>query len=80
MRVENIARGTLGRASPTARMPASLTVDRVSKVFPGRAGAPPLEVLKAVSFSAGHGEFISIIGRAAAARPRSCASCMGSTP
>src|SRR5262245_28836066 len=43
-------------------MPASLTVDRLSKVFPGRAGAPPLEVLKLVSFSVATGEFISIIG------------------
>jgi NitT/TauT family transport system ATP-binding protein len=43
-------------------MPAALAVDRVSKVFPGRAGARPLEVLQAVSFSAEPGEFISIIG------------------
>jgi NitT/TauT family transport system ATP-binding protein len=43
-------------------MAATLVVDRVSKVFPGRAGAPPLEVLKYVHFSAAPGEFISIIG------------------
>jgi NitT/TauT family transport system ATP-binding protein len=43
-------------------MPAALAVDRVSKVFPGRAGAQPLEVLRSVSFSAEPGEFISIIG------------------
>src|SRR5437868_2945728 len=43
-------------------MPAALAVEEVSKVFPGRAGAPPLEVLRSVSFSAAPGEFISIIG------------------
>jgi NitT/TauT family transport system ATP-binding protein len=43
-------------------MAATLAVEAVSKVFPGRAGAPPFEALKSVSFSAAHGEFISIIG------------------
>src|SRR5262245_832377 len=43
-------------------MPATLAVEGISKVFPGRDGAAPLEVLKSVSFSAAHGEFVSIIG------------------
>jgi len=45
-----------------APMPATLAVDRVSKVFPGRAGSPPLEALRSVSFAAQPGEFISLIG------------------
>src|SRR2546423_11869317 len=45
-----------------APMSAPLAVEAVSKVFPGRAGAGPLEALKSVSFTARHGEFISIIG------------------
>ncbi len=43
-------------------MPATLSVDSISKVFPGRGGAPPLEALRAVSFSAQPGEFVSLIG------------------
>src|SRR5882762_5666392 len=43
-------------------MPATLSVDKVSKFFPGRAGGAPLEVLRAVSFQAQPGEFISLIG------------------
>src|SRR5215470_3339185 len=43
-------------------MPANLSVDAVSKFFPGRAGAPPLQVLRSVSFTAASGEFISLIG------------------
>ena len=43
-------------------MPATLSVDSISKVFPGRAGGPPLEALRAVSFSAQPGEFVSLIG------------------
>src|SRR5205807_6248041 len=42
--------------------PAALSVDRVSKVFPGRAGAAPLLALRDVSFRAEPGEFISLIG------------------
>jgi NitT/TauT family transport system ATP-binding protein len=43
-------------------MPATLSVDKVSKVFSGRAGGAPLEVLRSVSFQAQPGEFISLIG------------------
>jgi len=43
-------------------MPATLAVDRVSKIFPGRAGGAPFEALRAVSFAAEPGEFISLIG------------------
>src|SRR5262245_14378114 len=43
-------------------MSATLAVDRVSKVFPGRAGGPPFEALRSVSFAAAPGEFISLIG------------------
>jgi ABC-type nitrate/sulfonate/bicarbonate transport system ATPase subunit len=43
-------------------MPATLAVDRVCKVFPSRAGGPPLEALRSVSFTAERGEFISLIG------------------
>jgi NitT/TauT family transport system ATP-binding protein len=43
-------------------MPATLSLDKVSKFFPGRMGAAPLEVLRAVSFQAQPGEFISLIG------------------
>ena len=43
-------------------MPANLSVDRVSKVFPSRAGGPPLEALRDVSFRAEPGEFIALIG------------------
>jgi ABC-type nitrate/sulfonate/bicarbonate transport system ATPase subunit len=43
-------------------MPATLAVDRVSKVFPGRAGGAPFEALRAVSFAAAPGEFIALIG------------------
>ena len=58
---------TVGNATPSGfqdktPMPAALAVDRVSKIFPGRAGARPLEVLQSVSFCAEPGEFISIIG------------------
>jgi NitT/TauT family transport system ATP-binding protein len=57
----------VGNATPSGfqdktPMPAALAVDRVSKIFPGRAGARPLEVLQSVSFCAEPGEFISIIG------------------
>ncbi len=45
-----------------ALMPATLSVDNISKVFPGRAGGPALEALRAVSFSAEPGEFVSLIG------------------
>src|SRR5246500_1203642 len=51
-----------GADAPQRHMPATLAVEGISKVFPGRDGAPPLEVLKSVSFSAAHGEFVSIIG------------------
>src|SRR5262245_23516642 len=47
---------------PKALMPATLSVDRVSKVFPSRAGGPPLEALRDVSFRAEPGEFIALIG------------------
>jgi len=43
-------------------MPATLAVDNVSKVFPGRGASPFLEALRAVSFAAQPGEFISLIG------------------
>src|SRR2546423_15343560 len=43
-------------------MPATLSVDGVSKVFASRAGGPPLEALRDVSFRAEPGEFISLIG------------------
>src|SRR5262245_45854437 len=45
-----------------ALMPATLAVDDISKVFPGRAGSPPLDALRAVSLSAQPGEFVSLIG------------------
>lgn len=41
---------------------AVLSVNGVSKVFDGRAGAPPLKVLDTVDFTAETGEFISLIG------------------
>ena len=43
-------------------MPATLSVDNVSKVFPGRGEGPPLQALRSVSFQAQPGEFISLIG------------------
>src|ERR1700682_1114236 len=43
-------------------MPATLSVDNVSKVFSGRAGGPSLQALRSVSFQAQPGEFISLIG------------------
>ena len=43
-------------------MPATLSVDNVSKVFPGRGNGAALEALRAVSFQAQPGEFISLIG------------------
>jgi NitT/TauT family transport system ATP-binding protein len=43
-------------------MPATLSVDNVSKVFPGRGNGPALEALRSVSFQVQPGEFISLIG------------------
>src|SRR5436190_1628226 len=43
-------------------MPATLSVDNVSKVFAGRRDGPSLEALRSVSFQAQPGEFISLIG------------------
>src|SRR5215468_385521 len=43
-------------------MPATLSVDNVSKVFPGRGNGPALEALRSVSFQAQPGEFLSLIG------------------
>jgi NitT/TauT family transport system ATP-binding protein len=43
-------------------MSTALSVNNVSKVFPGRAGGQPLQVLQSVSFAAEPGEFLSLIG------------------
>jgi NitT/TauT family transport system ATP-binding protein len=43
-------------------MAAALSVDGVSKIFAGRAGAQPLKVLDTIRFKAEPGEFASLIG------------------